>query len=425
MNQKHLLRFIKHKLKQDSDEPVIVRDGRALTLREVFQSLKLTPYELSVDTLDMHADQTTFHRFDRFNSKYSPIGESRLREIFLKYNNHNGGRFLAEITQQVFDDLESNKYQFAEYRLSIYGGSRAEWDVMGDWVCGHRLFHYNVRWMIQIPRLYAVYKANGKVQTFGQMIDNIFAPLFEATVSPASHPSLHRFLQQCVGFDIVDDESVRERAFSDHLPAPDQWDGPVDPPYAYFAYYCYANLYVLNQLRHSKGFTVFPFRPHAGEAGDAEHLACTFLTAQSINHGIMLSKSPALQYLYYLSQTGISMSPLSNNLLFLEYDKNPFPRFFQRGLNVTLSTDDPLQISVTKEPLVEEYAVAAQVWKLSSVDMSRSRATASCSRAGSTSTRCTSSATATGCGDCRATTSARPTCRPSACSSGQSCWQRS
>jgi len=35
------------------------------------------------------------------------------------------------------------------------------------------------------------------------------------------------------------------------------------------------------------------------------------------------------------------MSPLSNNLLFLEYDKNPFPRFFQRGLNVTLSTDDP------------------------------------------------------------------------------------
>jgi AMP deaminase len=215
-----------------------------------------------------------------------------------------------------------------------------------------------------------VYKATGKVQSFGQMIDNIFAPLFEATVSPASHPSLHRFLQQCVGFDIVDDESVRERAFSDHMPTPDHWDGPIDPPYAYFCYYIFANLYVLNRLRQSKGFTVFPFRPHAGEAGDAEHLACTFLVAQSINHGIMLSKSPALQYLYYLSQMGISMSPLSNNLLFLEYDKNPFPRFFQRGLNVTLSTDDPLQISVTKEPLVEEYAVAAQVWKLSSVDVS-------------------------------------------------------
>jgi AMP deaminase len=28
---------------------------------------------------------------------------------------------------------------------------------------------------------------------------------------------------------------------------------------------------------------------------------------------------------------------------------------------VSLSTDDPLQIHLTKEPLVEEYSVAAQV----------------------------------------------------------------
>lgn len=36
---------------------------------------------------------------------------------------------------------------------------------------------------------------------------------------------------------------------------------------------------------------------------------------------------------------------------------------------MVLSTDDPLQIHMTKEPLVEEYSVAAQVWKLSSCDM--------------------------------------------------------
>ena len=179
----------------------------------------------------------------------------------------------------------------------------------------------------------------------------------------------------------------------------------------------------------------FAFRPHCGEAGDMEHLAAGFLLAKGINHGLNLQKSPALQYLYYLAQIGISMSPLSNNLLFLEYDKNPFPRFFKKGLNVTLSTDDPLmvgpvrnmdggseqdwrdaeekrrrlrlqqcwpqsrahcgdfifirlmdsyllpvlcpahlfslsQIHVTREPLVEEYSVAAQVWKLSAIDMS-------------------------------------------------------
>ena len=87
---------------------------------------------------------------------------SRLREIFLKYNNYNRGQFLAEVTQQVFDDLDSNKYQFAEYRLSIYGSAKSEWDTLADWVGNHRLFHYNVRWMIQIPRLYAVYRAMGK-----------------------------------------------------------------------------------------------------------------------------------------------------------------------------------------------------------------------------------------------------------------------
>ena len=57
-------------------------------------------------------------------------------------------------------------------------------------------------------------------------------------------------------------------------------------------------------------------------------------------------------------QIGLSLSPLSNNSLFMDYHKNPFPVFFARGLNVTLSTDDPLQIHLTKEPLVEEFSVA-------------------------------------------------------------------
>ena len=64
-------------------------------------------------------------------------------------------------------------------------------------------------------------------------------------------------------------------------------------------------------------------------------------------------------------QIGLAMSPLSNNSLFLDYHQNPFPMFFLRGLNVSLSTDDPLQIHLTKEPLVEEYSIAASVIFLS------------------------------------------------------------
>lgn len=38
------------------------RDGKWLTLKEVFESLRMTGYDLNVDTLDMHADKNTFHR---------------------------------------------------------------------------------------------------------------------------------------------------------------------------------------------------------------------------------------------------------------------------------------------------------------------------------------------------------------------------
>lgn len=111
MNQKHLLRFIKSKMKKCPDEVVLNRDEKDLTLREVFESINLTAYDLSIDTLDMHAHTDSFHRFDKFNLKYNPVGQSRLRDIFLKTDNFIQGRYLADITREVIEDLESSKYQ--------------------------------------------------------------------------------------------------------------------------------------------------------------------------------------------------------------------------------------------------------------------------------------------------------------------------
>jgi AMP deaminase len=61
MNQKHLLRFIKSKMKKCPDEVVMFRDGKHLTLEEVFQSINLTAYDLSIDTLDMHVSGILLH----------------------------------------------------------------------------------------------------------------------------------------------------------------------------------------------------------------------------------------------------------------------------------------------------------------------------------------------------------------------------
>ena len=49
--------------------------------------------------------------------------------------------------------------------------------------------------------------------------------------------------------------------------------------------------------------------------------------------------------------------------------RSPLPDYLYRGLNISLSTDDPLQFHFTKEPLMEEYSIATQVWKMSSCDM--------------------------------------------------------
>ena len=279
-----------------TSEPVWDRDAKAPP--------GMRRNDLNVDTLDMHADKNTFHRFDRFNLKYNPFGQSRLREIFIKQvppwqslpwhraeleplaqmqagqarcdtlnmlasllaaalslhevtwptttehrlacrqDNLLHGRFLAELTQEVISDLSSSKYQHAEYRISIYGRKRVEWDILAAWICQFRLESDNVLWLIQVrrmagmpaicpacaaahararqlparhrcqglvrsrlrrrhplhalqvPRLYDIYKHQGIIENFEQLLENIFLPLFEVTMDPESHPQLHTFLRK-------------------------------------------------------------------------------------------------------------------------------------------------------------------------------------------------------------------------------------
>ncbi len=101
-----------------------------------------------------------------------------------------------------------------------------------------------------------------------------------------------------VGFDTVDDESKWERRVHKKFPLPKFWTNSINPPYSYYIYYLFANIAVLNQFRKVRRFNLFAFRPHSGEAGDPEHLAAAFMTAEGINHGITLRKVPPLQYLY-------------------------------------------------------------------------------------------------------------------------------
>ncbi|MEQ2254449.1 AMP deaminase 3 [Ilyodon furcidens] len=370
MSQKHLLTFIQERYKSDKDRVVLEKDGQEMTLQEVFHSLSMDAYDLTVDSLDVHAGRQTFHRFDKFNSKYNPMGASELREIFLKTDNYINGEYFARIIKEVAVDLEESKYQHAEPRLSIYGCSPEEWDTLAKWFIHHKVHSPNMRWMIQVPRIYDIFKSKKLVSNFGKIVENIFLPLFKASVNPQNHKELHVFLKYVSGFDSVDDESKHSNhMFSYKSPKPEHWTMHDNPPYSYYIFYMYANIMVLNNLRKERGLNTFQFRPHCGEAGSITHLVSAFLAADNISHGLNLKKSPVLQYLYYLAQVPIAMSPLSNNSLFLEYSKNPLREFLHKGLCVSLSTDDPMQFHYTKEPLMEEYAIAAQLWKLSTCDV--------------------------------------------------------
>ncbi|VDM60447.1 unnamed protein product [Angiostrongylus costaricensis] len=325
MNQKHLLRFIKKKIKTEANTVVLEKDNQPITMKEVFTKMGIDAYDLSVDMLDVHADRNTFHRFDKFNTKYNPVGESTLREIFIKTDNYVGGKYFAEVLMEVLSDLEDSKYQHAEPRLSIYGRSKDEWDNLAKWAITHDVWSPNVRWLIQIPRLYDVYKAKNMVKTFDEILDNVFTPLFEVTNDPSSHPDLYRFLQQVSGIDSVDDESKHEFVHFDRsTPTPPNYKDAENPPYNYYLFYMYANLTALNAFRRTQSLHCFCL-----------HNYCCFFISTRISF----------------------------------YQRNPLPEYLQKGLNVSLSTDDPLQFHYTKEALMEEYSIAAQVWKLSSCDM--------------------------------------------------------
>ncbi|XP_068615193.1 AMP deaminase 1-like isoform X2 [Brachionichthys hirsutus] len=370
MNQKHLLRFIKRSYRVDADRVVHNLKGREVTLKELFESLHLHPYDLTVDSLDVHAGRQTFQRFDKFNAKYNPVGASELRDLYMKTENCINGEYFATIIKEVASDLEDARYQYAEPRLSIYGCKPDEWAKLAGWFVKHKVLSPNFKWMIQVPRIYDIFRGRDFVPHFGKMLENVFLPVFQATIEPQSNPDLSIFLQHVTGFDSVDDESKHSgHMFSTKSPKPEEWDIVKNPSYTYYIYYMYANIAVLNQLRRQRGMNTFMFRPHCGEAGAITHLLAAFMTADNISHGLNLKKTPVLQYLYFLAQLPIAMSPLSNNSLFLEYAKNPLLEFHKKGLVVSLSTDDPMQFHYTKEPLMEEYAIAAQVFKLSTCDM--------------------------------------------------------
>lgn len=215
---KQFVNFVTDKIEREP-ETEISEGGK--TLQEVFDEAGLKKDHLTIDAFSVLADYTVYQRFDNFNAKYSPFRMANMRRIFLKTSNHMGGRYFAELMKIVLNRHETSKghTSAAEMRLSIYGMERHEWSDLADWMMndwggdfpGPVISTHN-RWLVQIPRLWRIFRSKpGKIgRTFLEMLENIFVPMFEATLHPDKHPKLAEALKHIVGIDSVDDEGSAE-----------------------------------------------------------------------------------------------------------------------------------------------------------------------------------------------------------------------
>jgi len=359
MSAKQLLKFVVKKYDSSGYE-VMIKEPEKISLKQLFDSMNLNKRNITLDTLNVQAEKT-FHRFDLFNTKYNPFGNSLLQTVFLNYDNDIDGKFLSELMHNVIKGKSRKPNQLYEVTINITGRSIHEWDNLARWIVINNLSTPQFRWLACIQLNFSTIKKIGNVKSFEEYLKNIFEPLFQVTHDPNSHPNLAQILPSLSGFTTSNYEGKSD---AKTYPYPPEWITEENPPYFYYLYYIWVNTNSLNGFRGRLGLPPLLFRPISGFINGIDELGVAFLVADSICHGNQLKSSSILQYLYYLEQIGICMAILKEDSTIIEYNQHPFNKFLKRGLKVSISTSTPLQIHFTKDSLSEEYAIASQFWKL-------------------------------------------------------------
>ena len=66
----------------------------------------------------------------------------------------------------------------------VYGKSYGEFDSLAKWAVNHQVYSDQVRWLIQVPRIYDIFRKNKTIKSFGEFLNNIFTPVMEASINP-------------------------------------------------------------------------------------------------------------------------------------------------------------------------------------------------------------------------------------------------
>lgn len=98
-------------------------------------------------------------------------GFQRSSTIFSKANTRWPSTGSASTAGTSFFLLVSPRWLLTE---AIVFRNKDEWDKLAKWIVKNELFSDNVRWLIQIPRLYDIFKKSGGVESFEDVIRSAF-----------------------------------------------------------------------------------------------------------------------------------------------------------------------------------------------------------------------------------------------------------
>lgn len=113
----------------------------------------------------------------------------------------------------------------------------------------------------------------------------------------------------------------------------------------------------------------FGITVHAGESSPAEGVreALDLLGAMRIDHGVRAISDPALLKRLRDEKITLNITPTSNFLeLYKSYEDHPLNQLYQLGIPVTISTDDPVLLSVD---LCQELERAADAYGWGKADL--------------------------------------------------------
>ncbi|CCK73550.1 metallo-dependent hydrolase superfamily protein NDAI_0G05670 [Naumovozyma dairenensis CBS 421] len=351
--QRQLSEFIWEKINLEPNRIVYFNEGtnEKLSLKELFETTcdetgneTSDPMSIGLKVIDDEFLEwyndfylPEFHLIpDSINLTKLPCKQKRfyyLTKTFLNFDNFIEGEYFAELLiRYVVNPLEKSKYQLIQMSIDFQFypvDSDSWWTKFSRWLIKWKLISYNIRWNVQISRIYTTLFQQKRLQNFQEFLDMVFDPVL--TSINDENWELQYFLTNVCSIELVvkQKDSYIWKEFTDLHCSPKDWTASGDnPTIAHYMYYIFEKISKLNNKRISKRQNTFTLRSYCSPSPNRtsqfgetvsyndqiESLVANLLLCNGglLNGESLWDSSIMLPYIFYLFQIPIITAPLSS-----------------------------------------------------------------------------------------------------------------